>query len=182
VLRRIGELVLRPGAMAIDGKVAEYNVLGDAVHAFFAADVDGLTLESRVQRARRLLSSASLLGAVRAEALVEASERLTAFVKDRWPGAVWRREVAVDAVVSTAAGDRRIVGTIDLLLETSEGLVIVDHKTFPGRVEGAWRAKVVEFLPQFAAYAAALRTTRARPVRSGWVHLPAGGAMVQVST
>ena len=78
------------------------------------------------------------------------------------------------------AGDRRVAGIIDLLLETPKGYVIFDHKTFPGRGEAAWRAKVVEFLPQFAAYAAALRKREGTSVLAAWVHLPAGGAMVEV--
>jgi ATP-dependent helicase/nuclease subunit A len=181
VLPTIGEIVTLPGAMAIDAKVAEYNVLGDAVHAFFATDVEGLTEEVRVERARRLLAAAGLVGVVRAEALVEASDRLRAFVEQRWPGAIWHREVAIDALVPTDGGERRVAGVIDLLLETAEGYVIFDHKTFPAKSEAAWRAKVVEFLPQFAGYASALRAVGGRDVVAGWVHLPAGGAVVEVS-
>lgn len=182
VMPTIGEIVTLPGSMPIDGKVAEYNVLGDAVHAFFAADVEGLSAEERVERARRLLAAAGLVGLVRAEALVEASDRLKAFVDARWPGAVWHREVAIDTHVPTAHGERRVAGVIDLLLETKDGFVIFDHKTFPGRGEAAWRAKVVEFLPQFAAYTAALRRIGDRGVTACWVHLPAGGALVEMRT
>ncbi|MEA2748891.1 MAG: ATP-dependent helicase/nuclease subunit, partial [Myxococcales bacterium] len=89
VLPTIGEIVKLPGAMAIDAKVAQANVLGVAVHAFFATDVEGLTAEERVERARRLLAAAGLVGIVRAEALVEASDRLRTFVEQRWPGAIW---------------------------------------------------------------------------------------------
>ncbi len=180
VLPTIGEIVTLPAAMPLDGKVAEYNVLGDAVHAFFAADVEGLSAEERVARSRRLLAAAGLVGVVRAEALVEASDRLRAFVDQRWPGAVWHREVGIDACIETAHGERRVAGIIDLLLETPGGYVIFDHKTFPGRGEAALRAKMVEFTPQFAAYSAALRKVSARDVIGCWVHLPAAGALVEL--
>jgi ATP-dependent helicase/nuclease subunit A len=179
-LPSVGAIVALPGAMPLDGKVAESSVLGDAVHAFFATDVEGLTPEERVARARRLLAGAALLGVVRPDALVEASDRLLAFVAARWPGATWHREVAIEACVESAHGERRVAGIIDLLLETAEGLVIVDHKTFPGKGEAAWRKRVTEFLPQFAAYAAALRSIGGRAVIGGWVHLPAGGGMVEI--
>jgi ATP-dependent helicase/nuclease subunit A len=182
VLPPIGEIVTLPSAMPLDAKVAEYNVLGDAVHAFFAADVEGLTAEERVARSRRLLAAAGLLGVVRAESLVEASDRLRAFVDQRWPGAVWHREVGIDAYIDTPHGERRVGGIIDLLLETPGGYVIFDHKTFAGRGEAAWRAKVVEFLPQFAAYASTLRSLAARDAVAGWVHLPAGGGLVELKT
>ena len=180
VMPAIGEIVRLSGAMPIDGKVAEYNVLGDAVHAFFATDVEGLGAEQRLSRARRLLASAGLVGVVRPDSLVEAGDRLRAFVGERWPEAVWHREVAIEARVETAQGDRRVAGVIDLLLETPKGYVIFDHKTFPGRGEAAWRAKVGEFLPQFAAYSAALRSLGTKAVVSAWAHLPAGGVMVEV--
>jgi hypothetical protein len=180
VLPTIGEIVKLPGAMPIDGKVAEYNVLGDAVHAFFAADVEGLSAAERVERARRLLASARLVGVVSPEALVEASDRLRAFVDARWPGAVWHREVAIDTHVASAHGPRRVAGVIDLLLETPECYVVFDHKTFPARSEAAWRGKVVEFFPQFAAYAAALRSSGYRRMVAGSVHLPSSGAMIEV--
>jgi ATP-dependent helicase/nuclease subunit A len=178
VLPTIGEIVTLPAAMAIDGTVAQYNVLGDAVHAFFAADVEGLPAEARVERARRLLAAAGLVGTLSAEALVEASDRLRAFVEQRWPGAIWHREVAIDAQVSTSSGERRVAGIIDLLLETAQGYVIFDHKTFPAKSEAAWRAKAVEFVPQFAAYDAALQQLDVLPVLESWIHLPAAGALV----
>ena len=180
VLPTIGEIVTLPGAMPIDGKVAAYDELGNAVHAFFAADVEGLKAGERMERARRLLTEAGLLGVVRAEALVEASDRLRAFLDERWPGAVWHREVAIAADVDTAGGERRVAGTIDLLLETKEGFVIFDHKTFAGRGEAAWRAKCAEFLPQLAVYAQALRRVRSESVAASWVHFPVGGGMLEV--
>ena len=176
----VGEVVSLGGAMPIDAKVAEYDVLGDAVHAFLASDVDGLTGEERLERARRLLASAGLVGVVRPDALVEASDRLRLFIEQRWPGAVWHREVGIDARVDSAHGARRVAGIIDLLLETADGYVMFDHKTFPGRSEAAWRAKVVEFLPQFGAYAAAIRKRGDCEVLAAWVHLPVGGGMVKV--
>jgi ATP-dependent exoDNAse (exonuclease V) beta subunit len=181
VLPTIREMVTLPGAMAIDGKVAEYDVFGDAVHAFFATDLEGLAAEERRERARRLLAVAGLVGVVRAEALVEASDRLRGFVEQRWPGATWHREVAIDAQVLTSGGERRVAGIIDLLLETAEGYVIFDHKTFPAKSEAAWRAKVVAFVPQFAAYKTALHTSTQKPILSAWLHLPAGGGVVEVT-
>ena len=177
-LPSVGEIVTLPGAMPIDGNVAAYDKLGDAVHAFFASDLPGASAAQRVERAGRLLASSELVGVVRPEALLEASDRLRTFVDERWPGAVWHREVAIDTHVASADGRRRVVGIIDLLLETDDGYVVFDHKTFPGRSEASWRAKVVELLPQFAAYGAALGSLTGRKVLGGWVHLPVSGALV----
>lgn len=61
------------------------------------------------------------------------------------------------------------------MLETSDGYVLIDRKSFPGTTEPAWRAKVKGSLPQLAAYAAALDRLDGPPVAGIWVHLPLGG-------
>jgi ATP-dependent helicase/nuclease subunit A len=150
------------------------------VHAFFAADTPLLTTGERSGCAQRLLSGAGLAGVVHPEALLGAADRLLAFVKGRWGDAMWHREVPVEALIDAAAGRRRVSGTIDLLLETTKGYVLIDHKTFPGRGELAVRKKVQEFLPQLAAYAAALRQVPGAKLAECWVHFPVSGAMVEL--
>ncbi|HMJ53765.1 MAG TPA: UvrD-helicase domain-containing protein [Polyangiaceae bacterium] len=177
---KLGELVPLPAGMPIDAKTAAYDVLGDAVHGFLAADGDGLASIERHARAHRLIVAAGLIGIVRPERLVEAADRLRVFVEARWPGATWHREIPIEAMIASPRGARRVSGTIDLLLETRDGYVIIDHKTFPGTTEAAWRAKTVEFLPQLAAYAEALRRVAGKGVIGCWVHLPVGGGMVEV--
>lgn len=177
---KLGKIIPLSAGMPIDAKTAAYDALGDAVHAFLAADGDGLASTERHERARRLIIAAGLIGVVRPERLVEAADRLRSFVDARWPGATWHREIPIEAFLASPQGTRRVHGTIDLLLETSEGYVIVDHKTFPGTTEAAWRAKTVEFLPQMAAYAEALRQVPGKRVAGCWVHLPVGGGMVEV--
>ncbi|MDB4944552.1 MAG: UvrD/REP helicase [Labilithrix sp.] len=180
MLGAVGAIEALPGALAITGKVEAFDVLGDAVHAFLASDVPGLSPGERLTRATRILAGAAMSAHVQPAELLAASDRLVAFVAARWPSAVWHREVSIDARVVTAAGPRQVGGIIDLLLETPDGFVIVDHKTFPGTGAAALRAKVTSFLPQLAAYREAVAWGGARKVTSSWVHLPAAGAMVEV--
>ena len=113
----------------------------------------GLTRESRLARAERLLAEQEVLGVLRPEALLNAGNQLRVWVDATWPGATWHREVPVSAVVAgEGGGARRVVGTIDLVLITKEGAVIVDHKSYPGS-PSTWSAKARAFVPQMAAYA-----------------------------
>jgi ATP-dependent helicase/nuclease subunit A len=178
---KLGDVVQLSGCMPVSSKVAAYDALGDAVHAFLAADAPELVAGERGQIAQRLLSNAQLTGLVSVDALLAAGDRLRAFVKERWGEVSWHREVPIEALVDTAKGTRRVGGTVDLLLETSDGYVIVDHKTFPGTGEAALRKKTLEFLTQLAAYAAALDQVRCAKVVGCWVHFPVSGAMVEVS-
>jgi ATP-dependent exoDNAse (exonuclease V) beta subunit len=78
--------------------------------------------------------------------------------------------------VSTPHGTRRVQGTNDLLLETPDGVVIIDHKSFPGAAS-QWAAKVEEFAPQLAAYAHVLQAAGKR-VLGSFVHFTIGAGVV----
>ncbi len=176
---RIGRVERLEGAIELAGKAYDYEVLGTATHAFFAADVPGLGPEARVACAVRLLHAVAMRGYVRGDELVGASDALRAWADAHWPGARWHRELVVEAVVTSAHGERKVSGIVDLLLETDDGVVVVDHKTFPGVGEGAWRKKALEVAPQLAVYAKVLERSGAK-VLGTWVHLPMGGGMVEV--
>ena len=81
-------------------------------------------------------------------------------------------------VVTTAEGAKRVSGTIDLLLETPHGVVLVDHKSYPGG-PGSLGAKALGFAPQLGAYARVLEMA-GRHVLSQWVHFPLGAHVVLV--
>ena len=72
---------------------------------------------------------------------------------------------------------QRVKGWIDLLLETDEGSVIVDHKSFPGR-DAAGR--VARYAPQLRMYANALEAAGAGPVLAMLIHLPVLGKVFGV--
>ena len=75
-------------------------------------------------------------------------------------------------------GERLVAGTMDLLLVTQDGAVIVDHKSYPGD-RSTWAAKAREFTPQMAAYAYVLRAAGFKVVGQ-WVHFTVGAGVVQV--
>lgn len=156
-------------------------MLGNAVHAFLAADVEGLAGERRVEIAEGLIAAAGLSGAVRPEAFVGAGDELRAWIGRRWPGARWYREMPIEGKVASLEGERRVIGVIDLLLETDEGWVVIDHKTFPATSEAAWRKKCGEFVPQLVAYGRLLEMGAERRVVGCWVHLPVGGGAVEIA-
>ncbi|MBX3259467.1 MAG: UvrD-helicase domain-containing protein [Labilithrix sp.] len=177
---RLGVVERLPHAIALDGHSYDDDVLGNAVHAFLAADVEGLTAEARMDRAGALVEGWGVAGVVRAEALVAAGDTLRAWVAGRWPRARWHREISIEGAVPSEHGERRVSGIIDLLLETDAGYVVIDHKSFPGSTPAAWRAKCGAFIPQLAAYAIVLESGMAKRVLGCWVHLPVGGGMVEV--
>jgi len=154
--------------------------IGTALHAFLAADHPELSPAERVDLGIRLLTGAGLDASLTAESLLSASDSLRAFVANRWPGAIWHREVPVSAALDTEHGLRRIEGTIDLLLQTPAGFVIIDHKSFPGNA-ALWAAKALEYAPQLLTYAMTIAMSGGLVIGQ-FIHFTVGGGMVEVAT
>jgi len=174
-----GEFVLTGARLPLgSGPRSEWDVVGNAIHAFLAADSVELSPQERLARASRMLGAAELLTVLAPSTLVQAGDNLRVWVKSRWPEATWRREVPIAAVIASPAGARRIAGTIDLLLDVPGGVVIIDHKSYPGG-QSTWAAKAGEFAPQFAAYAEALRLA-GKTVVEQWVNFTIGGGAVRL--
>jgi ATP-dependent exoDNAse (exonuclease V) beta subunit len=114
-------------------------------------------------------------GAIQSASLIEASDRLERFVAARWPQARQHKEVPVFSRI----GNQRASGRIDLLLETDDGFVIVDHKTFPGAPD-TWTEKAQEFTPQLRLYGRMVTQATRKPVRAAFIHMPVVGVVIEV--
>lgn len=156
-----------------------WDTVGNAIHSFLAADIEALTALERRGLAERILRRSRLDEAFTTEALLTAGDALRRFVSARWPGATWHREVPVRAHLTSTRGARLIDGSIDLLLDTPEGVVIIDHKSFPGRAS-EWEARALEHAPQLLAYARALEIA-GRQVLAMVVHFMVGGGVVEIA-
>nr|PZN23038.1 MAG: hypothetical protein DIU78_14600 [Pseudomonadota bacterium] len=156
----------------------EWDVVGNVLHAFLAADLPELDATARRERAERLLAAAGLRSLLAPEALLRAGDTLRRWIDERWPTAVWHREVPITAVIPTPNGCRRVEGTIDLLLECNDGVVLIDHKTYPGSRD-TWRDRAAEYGPQLAAYSEALRHA-GKPVLEHWVSFAVAGGAVRL--
>ncbi len=159
-------------------KGISFDEVGTALHAFLATDVPELTATERAELAARIFQQRGLTGAFEPEVAIAASDALRAFVAERWPDAAWHREIPVSAFVDTPQGRRRIAGSIDLLLETPAGFVIIDHKSFPGRAS-EWGERALGYAPQLMTYARAIRIAGGR-VAGMFVHFLIGGGIVEI--
>jgi ATP-dependent helicase/nuclease subunit A len=155
----------------------DWAAFGTTVHAFLAADRRQDVPAARLERAGRLARACVSGATLEPEALIAMGDALYGFVDERWPGALWHREVPVR--VRAGSDLRRVNGTIDLLLETDEGYVVVDHKTFGDPREVAIRAAAEKYLPQLAAYGEAIGVLGAKRVKEYWLQLGVVGVWVR---
>jgi len=150
--------------------------VGNAIHAFFAADPMDGPIEKRLAIAQQLLEARGLTGLTHAEDLVAAHDRLRAFVDRMIPGGTWRREIPIVGAVHSDAGRRQVRGSIDLLVDAPTQRLVIDHKNFPGGHEQSIeRART--YAPQLAAYSKLLDSTNTAPSRL-FIHMPVAGLAV----
>lgn len=172
-----------PAVTSIGGRLPitgnpDMAVLGEVVHRFLAADCGN---GSSVERESRLSLAKSLLARwgvceITPESLVEASDRLAGYLAETYPGCKLRAEVPING----RSGLQRVHGRIDLVVETADGFVVVDHKTYPGRYE-KWVSTAVSHRPQLALYGDLVAFATGRPVRHLLIHMPVVGKIVDVT-
>ncbi|HWU87921.1 MAG TPA: PD-(D/E)XK nuclease family protein, partial [Kofleriaceae bacterium] len=108
--------------------------------------------------------------------LVAAGTRLWAWIDARFRGARIRREWPISHRIASGT---LVVGTADLVLVGEPGVVVIDHKTFPGTAEAA-AERALRYSGQLAAYADALRAASGATIASTWIHFPVRGRLVEV--
>jgi ATP-dependent exoDNAse (exonuclease V) beta subunit len=153
---------------------ADMAIVGDCVHAFFAVDDFMASESARQQMAENVLKRWQVEN-LTASQLVEAHDRLRTFVESTFGQVRWHTEMPV----SGRLGLRRVAGTIDLLLESDDRLMIVDHKSFPGRFE-EWENRALSHSPQLALYKHMVEQATLRKVTDTYIHMPVLGAVVRI--
>jgi ATP-dependent exoDNAse (exonuclease V) beta subunit len=168
---RIGERVPITGD-------CDWSHLGNALHGFLCADRPGLDVQRRESLLSDLLDRWSVRSAVNVGDVLRASDSLKTWIANQWPDAQWRREWPV--LYRDESGSV-IRGNSDLVLKVKDGLVVIDHKSFPGSIDQAL-GRVAEYVGQLASYTAAIEAAMAQKVLSVWIHLPASGIVVPLPT
>ena len=164
---RIGERV------SITGK-CDWSQLGNAVHGFFCADRAGLDATQRESLLTDLLRCWNVGPAVDVQGAIGASDALRVWIATKWPDAEWCREWPVLWRGGNGSVTR---GSSDLVLKVKDGLVVIDHKSFPGSIEQAL-VRSAGYVGQLSQYASAIQAATGQKVLSMWVHLPISGIVV----
>lgn len=170
---RIAERVTLGARLPLTG-APDMTALGEALHAVLAYD------DVSRPRAQRLADAAATfkrweVTALSGDDAIEAADRFFRQAAMRWPGDRLIREVPVSAKL----GDQLVHGRIDLLVERPGAFALVDHKSFPGRLQD-WDGKALSYAPQLALYADAVCVAAGTRCEELWIHLPVVGALLRV--
>jgi ATP-dependent exoDNAse (exonuclease V) beta subunit len=160
--------------IALEGN-PEMDLVGEAIHGFLAVDDNSRDEGKRLAMAEKILQNWNVT-AVTPENLVEASDRLRTHI-DKMFGkdCVWRKEWPIHL----RKGNQMAMGWIDLLLETPEGFVIIDHKSFPGSKDRR-QERALSHAPQLALYRDAVEKATGKTVIATIIHMPVVGEMIEI--
>jgi ATP-dependent helicase/nuclease subunit A len=113
---------------------------------------------------------------VDAAALHHQLGALRSWLATRWPDAIPLVELPVARATSD---EQHVQGRTDLVLRTSTGWILMDHKSTPqGRDQ--WDDLATTYAGQLAAYRDVLQAASGLPVEEMWLILPVAGAALQV--
>ncbi len=153
---------------------AARDEVGDALHRFLAADNPARETGERLAMAARLL--AGVAGDMTPEDCLEAADRFWRFIRGHYGAeAEIIREWPVQYRLESG---QEVHGRTDCLIRHAGGLVLIDHKSYPGS-DPASRA--LHYLPQLLIYRDVLEAAWNLPVTAMAVHFPVLGKAVLVN-
>ena len=153
----------------------EMKDVGSGLHAVFAAELLNPLAEPRAVARAETILAAWRNARVDAADAVAAAGRFHAFLRKRFAPTAMEIEVPI---LHPLADGRVVRGFVDLLVETADGWLVIDHKSSP-QPKSTWRQDALGYAGQLAAYRAALLAAQ-RKVAGCWVHFAVTGGLVEV--
>jgi ATP-dependent exoDNAse (exonuclease V) beta subunit len=154
----------------------DMGALGNAVHACMAAAFCDPRQPLAAKEVERILSAYGVADCVLADNVLRQVTALLDWISRRWPNAVALAEYPVQCVLESG---QVLNGRIDLLLDTGDGWVLIDHKSTQLAAEH-WEQLASDYGAQLKAYGDAIRLATGRKVRESWLFLPVAGGAVRL--
>ena len=171
---RVGKIIDVGPRLPFSGALEEAD-LGDALHAIFAAEFVNPGHARRLETIQRILLGYQLCDHLKSEDVLQMVDRFRTSLEQQFQP----KQVLVEIPIATTNEmGQRIEGFIDMLVETSNGWILIDHKSFPGK-RSEWSTEAVSYSGQLALYREALNKLKL-PVVSMWIHFAVGGGLVGV--
>lgn len=171
---RVGKIIDVGPRLPFSGALEEAD-LGDALHAIFAAEFVNPGHDQKLENIQRILRGYNLGDQIKNEDVLQMVERFRACLGQQFQP----KQVLVEIPIATTNElGQRTEGFIDMLAETGNGWILIDHKSFPGK-RSEWSTEAASYSGQLALYRDALKTLKL-PVVSMWIHFAVGGGLVEV--
>ena len=115
-------------------------------------------------------------GALQAEQVINRCRELTTWINQKFPGAILHSEMPFTQKLNDGSLRQ---GEIDLLVETPEGWIVIDHKSNP-QPSSNWNEIAARYSGQLAAYKCALNKLSKKAVIGTYIHFSISGGLVEL--
>lgn len=166
---RIGERIPLSGSV-------DMTLLGTAIHACIAAALTDANAPMSPAEVDAILDGHGVGDAVTAKSVLGQISALDDWMAQRWPHARRHAEIPVEAILQNG---QILQGRIDLLLETTDGWILLDHKSNPNGPE-KWEGIANDYSGQLAAYGNAVAHATGKPVLESWLFFPVSGGAARI--
>jgi ATP-dependent exoDNAse (exonuclease V) beta subunit len=146
--------------------------LGNCVHSYLA--VAEIEKDECQQLAKKVVRQWGVESVMAFDKLVRAGEQLRTFIDERWAGAKIYTEVPMSFELPTGQVSE---GFIDMLVETKDGYVIIDHKMVRSFEEEKLK---VAYGAQLQCYRNAVEKATGKNVLQTFLHLPNQGICMEL--
>ena len=158
--------------------MADIQALGNALHAILAMEFINPHRHDRLEKASKLLKFHEIQeDSVDLHKVFCNIDALYTNLRDKFQPNAIHLECPVR---HTFPHGQTIVGYIDMLLESDNGLIVLDYKANP-RSRDKWHEQVTEYSGQLASYREALSASSGY-VHSMWLNFVIPGALVEIIT
>lgn len=153
------------------------DVLGTAIHSCIALSFTDRQVPLSEGEVVRVLDGYGMQGAISTKLLTQRIQELHQWIAGRWPAVTAHAEIPVQSVL---ANGQILNGRIDLLLDTADGWILIDHKSSVLE-QAKWSTLAPKYAAQMSAYASAIEKATGRKVVEAWLFLPVAGGCVRMS-
>jgi len=155
--------------------VDDMSSLGTAFHGVIAAVINHkgpITTE----QVSELLNNFGVVESLKPEHAIEASKRFIKHINEQYEIIQCLPEYPISMINEH---NQEANGYIDLLIETPDGWIIIDHKSSPAP-RSEWKANALKYSGQLDVYRKAIEKVNDKPVLGCWIHFALTGGMVEV--
>ncbi len=166
---RTGETIILGERLPVQGKY-DTTIMGSALHAVIASKLSGS------ESTQRILEDHGMTKAITVGAANQSADRLVGLLQARFKPVQVFSEHPISYISDTG---QVVSGWIDMLVETADGYILIDHKASP-RERGHWQENALGYSGQLKAYADGIVKITNKPVLSTWIHFALTGGLVEV--
>jgi ATP-dependent exoDNAse (exonuclease V) beta subunit len=171
---KVAEIIVLGDRISLRG-TPDMAHLGEAIHALIGTQLINNPDNPRVL-AECVLDSYEVSEHISIEDALICVSRLKDFVEQRLKPTNIYVEYPIEYQLSNG---QSASGWIDLLIETDEGYIIVDHKSNP-QSRNEWEMVALKYSGQLGFYKEAVEALTSQPVLECWVHFAVTGGVVRL--